>query len=908
MRDWEAFVRDRLALPPLTAGRADRIVREIATQLEDFCRDARSRGASEQEADDLTANQIADWDQLARSISAAERTHVLPRTERWQTRLEDHGATRDSALIRLPAEALRELRYAARQLAAQPAFTLLAILTLALGIGANTAIFSVVHAVLLRALPYQDPDRLVAVWADDRQAGEGRSWFSYPAVQDLRAHAGAFEALSGLSPRWAFTLRHGGEPQRVFGYYVSAELARTLGLSFAAGRGFTAAEDSPGGPAAVIITHGMWVRRFGADPSVVGKPIDLDGAPITVVGVLPAGFHLLDREGLAEDAELWLPLAANPIAARGRGVRVFRMIGRLRPDATTDQARVEMVAIADRLATQYPETDDGLGITLLPLREDIVGAARPLLVALAAAVGLVLLIACANVAGLMLVRATSRQRQIAIRAALGAGRWRLAAGPLAEGALLASAGAVAGLALAAWTHNTLVAAAPSALPRRGDIAIDGTVLLFALAAAALTTLLFALAPALHSARPDVAGTIKDGGASTAGRPRQRLRRALVVAEVALALVVVSGAALLVHSLVRLQRVQPGFTVRNVAAFDLSSIGADAARRHAVMEDIYARLAALPGVVGAGETSRLPLANVAGNPTSALTIERRPVPPAEEPTLDFRRASRGYFQAMGIPLIAGRTFNERDTADPSAVRVAVINQAAASRFFPGEDPIGQRIRLGGSDWLTVVGIVGDIRHVGLDSPPRPEAYVHTLQGPLTNPQLVVRTAGDPQALIPSVRAIIRAVEPGIVISRVSTLEAVREASLAAPRFNATLFMLFAALALVLGVVGIYGVMSYSVTQRTHEMGVRLALGAGRGAVLRLVLREGLILAAVGTVIGLAVSLAAVRYLRALLFDLSPYDPVTLAGAAAILLATSFVACWIPARRATRTDPLTALRAE
>ncbi len=803
----------------------------------------------------------------------------------------------------------QDVRYGARGLLRSSGFTTVAVLTLALGIGANTAVFSVVNAVLLRSLPYGDADRLVAVWAHDLKQQEDHSYFSIAAVNDLRAANRSFESLTGFSPRWSFNLKAEGEPERIYGFFASANFLETLGVAPLRGRSFAAADDRPGAPLTAMVSYGLWQRRFGGDPGLVGRAINLDDGPVTVIGILPPDFQFLDGTARGEAVEVWLPLELNPFVQRGRQVRLCNMVGRLRSGASRQQAQAEFSGLAAQLAQQYPDSDGNIGANLVMLQEEVVGRARPLLLVLAGAVGLVLLIACANVANLMLARATARHRMLAIRAAMGAGRGRLVRELLTESTLLALLGGAGGVALAVWGVRALVALAPAALPRREEIAVDGPVLLFTLAVALLASALFGLLPALQASRVQLSDALKEGSRGAGGGGRHRLRSALVVAEVALSLVVVIGSSLLIRSFVKLQGVDPGFRTENVVTMDLSSLGPDAARRAAMMEEIYSRLEALPGVTAAGESSRLPLAGVGGSPRSKLQTERHPLPPNEQPEIDFRRASRGYFLAMGIPLLAGRMFEASDDARPEAPVVTLINQAAAERFFPGEDPVGQRVQMGLSGtWFTIIGVVGSIRHDGLAAQPRPEAYTHTLQGPLNNPQLVVRTAGDAAAAISGIRGAIRAVDANIVITRGATMEEVRYQSLSGPRFNTVLFGVFAVLALALGLVGIYGVMAYAVTQRTHEIGIRMALGAQPRDVLRMVAGHGMKLAGAGAAIGLAVAAGVTRVMRALLFETSPTDPLTFALVPILLAAVALLACAIPAWRATRVDPLVALRYE
>ncbi|MGH9815692.1 MAG: ABC transporter permease [Candidatus Acidiferrales bacterium] len=802
----------------------------------------------------------------------------------------------------------QDVRYGVRGLLRSPGFTAVAVLTLALGIGANTAVFSVVNAVLLRSLPYAEAGRLVTVWAHDEKAQDDHSYFSGPAVNDFRTQNRSFESSAGFSPRWSFNLQGEDEPERVFGFFASANVMELLGVHPLLGRTFQADDDRSGAAPVMLISYGLWQRRYGADRNIVGRTIQVDDRQATVIGVLPRDFRWMDGVARRGEADVWAPLEQNPFMQRGRRVRVFTLVGRLRPGITLQQAQAEFSGMASQLAQQYPETDSGIGANLSWLQEEVAGKVRPLLLTLAGAVGLVLLIACANVANLVLARATVRHRALAIRAAMGASRRRLVRELLTESTLLGVVGGAAGFAVAYWCVRVLVAMAPAALPRREEIAVDGAVLLFTLGVALLTSFLFGLVPALQASRPDLSDALKEGGRSSGGAGRNRLRSALVVAEVALCLVVVVGASLLLRSFVRLQAVDAGFQTENAVSMDLSNLGNDAARRIVLMEELYGRLRVLPGVTAAGETSRLPLAGIAGNPTSNLQIEKRPVPRGQEPQIDFRRASRDYFLAMGIPLLAGRMFQESDGSGDDVPLVAIINQAAAEKFFPGEDPLSQRIQMGGGAWFRIIGIVGNIRHLGLDTRPRPEGYMHVLQGPLNNPQLVVRTAGDPVPAIAGIRGVIRSLDPNVVISRVATMEQVRYESLAAPRFNTVLFGVFAALALALGLVGIYGVMAYTVTQRTHEIGVRMALGAARVDVLRMVVSHGMKLAGAGAVIGLLGAFASTRVMRALLYETSPTDPLTFAVVVVLLSAVALLACIVPALRATRVDPLVALHYE
>jgi putative ABC transport system permease protein len=792
-----------------------------------------------------------------------------------------------------------DLRVALRSLLRSPGFTAVVAITLALGIGANVAIFSVVEAVLLRSLPFPEPERLVVGLATEPKQNRDRSAFSIPAVAEFRQASRSFEGLVGLSPQWSLTLRGGAEPERVFGMFASAGVFETLGVTPLLGRTFLPSEDRAGAPAVAVLSYGLWQRRFAGDPAIVGTSIQLDAGPATVVGVLPPRFRW------AEAADIWVPLQQNPFLARGRVTRLVTFLGRLREGVTAPEAEREMTRIAAQLGAQYPATDAGLGARVIPLRDEWLGQARRPLLALLAAVALVLLIACFNVANLMLARATARRRLLAIRAALGAGRARLLREQLAESTLLALLGGALGVILALWGVRALVPLLPAALPRREDIAVDGSVLLFACAVSLLSGSVLGLLPALEITRRDLSGALKEAARGAGPVERHPLRNALVIAQVAVALVVVVASALLGRSFARLQGVDPGIRVENAVSMELSSLPGDAGARGALMEELYRRLSALPGVVAAGDVTRLPLAGIAGNPAANFVVEGRSYQPGEEPQIDFRRASRDYFRAVGIPLVSGRLFAESDA--PGATSVMLINRAAVERFFPGEDPVGRRVTVVGNAY-TIVGVVGDIRHVGLHVAPRPEAYIHTLQSPPNSPQLVVRTSLEPRAAIPAIRRVIRELDEALVIARLMTLEEVRSASLATPRFNTVLFGIFAALALALGLVGIYGVMAFTVAQRVPEMGIRLALGATRGQMLGLVLRHALRLAGVGIGVGLLASLGATRLLQDLLFEISPRDPLAFSAVALAMVAVTLLAASLPAARAARVDPLTALRDE
>jgi putative ABC transport system permease protein len=804
---------------------------------------------------------------------------------------------------------LKDMRYGLRMLAKNPGFTLIAIITLALGIGANTAIFSVVNAVVLKPLPYAKPDRLFLMWGANSKDGNQQQLASLADYLDFKKQASSFSELSAVCVPFSFVLSGGGEPEQIQGQYTSANLFSALGVGAALGRTYLEEEDTASGAPVVVLSHGLWQRYFGADPEIVGKSLTLSGSKMTIIGVMPAGFQFLDA------AQLYLPLGQNPVAARGRGVRLLSVVGLLGPESTPEQARAEVKAIAGRLAQQYPDTNTDIGARLVPLQEQVTSKVRPALLILLGAVGFVLLIACANVANLMLARAAARRREVAIRAALGAGRARLVRQMLTESIVLSVVGGAAGVLLAAWGIDLLMALAPSQIPRYNPIGIDSTVLGFTLGVAVITGILFGLAPALQASKLDLQSALKEGGRGAIGDGGQRrVRSLLVVAEMAVALVLLVGAGLLIRSFVELLRVDPGYNTSNVLTTMIllpqSSYG-QPAQRLAFAGRLEERLKALPEVTSVGVVTRLPLFSALNNSTSFMAIEGRPLPPGQHPEVDFRRASTGYFQTLGIPLHAGRLVTEQDiTSNTPAV---VINEAMARRFWPDEDPVGKRISATGSNpeqgpWQTIVGVVGNVRHLGLDIEPRPEVYFHMNTSPFFSPIFAIRTTGDPKNLVAAVRAEVRAIDPNLAAAGINTMEQLVAGSLVLRRFSLVLFGVFAAIALLLAAVGIYGVMSYAVTERTHEIGVRLALGAQPRAVLRLVVREGATLALIGVGLGLAGAFALTRVMEGLLYGVSATDPITFTAIPIILIGVALGACAVPARRATKVDPMVALRYE
>jgi putative ABC transport system permease protein len=805
---------------------------------------------------------------------------------------------------------IQDLRYGLRALVARPAFTLIAVLALALGIGANSAIFSIVHTILMQPLPYRAPERLVMLWHTYPQLNLPQATLSVPSYLEYRDNAGVFESVAARQG-WSVNLTGAGEPERVQGARVTANFLKTLGVQVARGRDFLAEEDRPGSERVVLLTDGLWRRRFGADPATVGSLVSLNGEAHTVIGILPPGFSFFQLTDLLKPIA-FTPEQMNPT---NHGFEFLTGVARLREGMTPAQARAGLDTLQARLRTEF--YDQGWGVVMTPLLEQIAGDVRPMLYILLAAVGCLLLIACANVANLLLARGTSRQKEIAVRAALGAGRGRIVRQLLTESVLLSVAGGAAGLFVGFWGLRALLAAVPrgqlqTVLVGR-EIGLNGTVLLFTLAISVATGVLFGLAPALAAARPDLSGVLKEGGREAAGG-RHRMLGVFVVSQVATAMVLLIGAGLLIRSMERLRAVDPGFRpegLLTMRVFLPQARYAEPAQINGFLDSVLERLAALPGAQSATHISSLPLSG--DNTSGSFAIENRPAPEGNpSPHGDSHCVSAAYFETMGIPLVKGRLFDARDSA--SGTPAIIVDQFLADRLFPGEDPVGHRLSIFGEGtaenavWRTIVGVVGHVAKHGLDGRVKEQYYVPAAQGPQRQPFLIVRTAGDPGALAPAARAAVAAVDPDMPVFRLMTMQQVIDDTLIGRRFTALLLGIFAVVALVLAAVGLYGVIAYAVSQRTHEIGVRMALGARVEDVVHMVVRQGMRLAVIGLVVGAAAALATTRFLASLLFGVGAADPVTFVAIPAILALVALVASWLPARRAARVDPMVALRGE
>lgn len=793
---------------------------------------------------------------------------------------------------------MQDLRYAVRMLYKNRSFTIVALIVLTLGIGANSAIFSFVNAILLRSLPYSNPERLVRIYSTSPGKEIRTFTSSYPDFVDWKNNNQVFEDM-GAWARANATLTGTDNPERFDTALVTPGFFNVLGVTAARGRVFTAEEDKAGSNQMVVLSNGVWRGRFGSDPNIIGKPLTLDGATYTIIGVMPADFNFLFP------VDVWMPLSlTGQTSLEDRGKHFLSVLARLKPGVSLRQAQLDLQNIAARIEKEYAKTNQGWGNNAVLLYNELTGGIRGPLWVLFAAALLVLMIACLNVANLQLIRAASRSKEIAMRMAIGATRSRLIRQLLTESVVLSLIGGVLGLLLAIGGISLLKSSMPATrIPRLNEVGLDGFVVLFTLGISLLTGVIFGLSPAFRALRPDINETLKEGARSNTGGTSNRLRSVLVVSEIALALMLTVFASLVIQTFKNLVNIDPGFKTENVVTMQMSLPSRYAGPPQ--IRDFYYRvlenIKAQPGVVAAGATNNLPL--MGGGGYSKIYIEGQQDTKPKEVMTGFQLATPEYFRAMGVSFLAGRDFT------PQEELVLVINEASAKKFWPGENPLGKRVKFSpNGDWMTVVGVVADMKSLGLTAEQKIEMFLPLGQDTFRSGYIVVRTNVGTETIVPSLRAAVLAIDKNLAIFNVKTLERVVSDSIAQPRFNMVLLGIFAGLALILASVGIYGVMSYSVTQRTQELGVRIALGAQRRDIFSLVLKQGIILALIGVGIGLAAAIGLSKVVASVLYGISATDPVTFISVAVIMIAVALVACFFPARKATKVDPLTAMRYE
>lgn len=897
MRDFHEEIRQRLAGSNLPPVREQEIIEELAEHLQDEYENALRGSMNEREARAAVLRRLEEDNLLGAELARLERH---PAEEPAAV-----GIERKSGLL---SDFAQDLRYGARMLARTPGFTAIAVLALALGIGANTAIFSVVNTVLLQPLPFKNPKELVMIWENATHLGFPKNTPSPANFLDWREQNTVFTGMAAMAPK-NFNLTGAGEPERLDGRRVSANLFDLLGVQPRLGRRFLPEEDAPG-TRVVILSHGLWQRRFGADPRIVGQSLNLNGESYAVVGVMPPAIELPGFDNWKD--QLWVPLAFPSEEAQSRGNHYLEVIARLKSGVTLEQARAEMETISARLAQQYPADNLRIGSVVVPLHEEVVGNIKPALLVLLGAVGFVLVIACANVANLLLARAAVRQKEIALRLALGASRARLTRQFLTESVLLAVVGGAVGLIFAVAGLEALKAFIPNTISQGDAIGIDGKVLLFTAGVAVLTGLIFGLAPATQTSNFRLNETLKEGGRDAIGGGKgARLRGALVIAEVAVSFVLLIGAGLLINSFLHLRNLDPGFRADHLltAKIDLPELKyPDTARRVLFFDEVLRRVSALAGVQSAAIAGNLPLTY--NGDSMAIGIEGVPDPPPDQsPDVIYRAIGPGYFETMGIAFVRGRDFSERDTAE-TAITV-IVSEKTAQHFWPGENAIGKRLKPGSSTsdspWREVIGVVKDVRQNDFLAEPKLQMYMSYRQLKVMAPNaLVVRTNIEPTSLALSLRDAVWAVDKDQPVSNIVTMEHVVAGAVARQRFSTMLLGIFSVIALLLATVGIYGVMSYSIAQRTREIGIRMALGAQRIDVLKMTVKQGLKLVFAGVGIGLVIAIALTRVMASLLFGISATDPATFLGIALLLLIVAALASYVPALRATKVDPVVALR--
>jgi predicted permease len=904
MSDWKQIVREHLAPLRLPPQREIEIVEEVALHLEAVYDDALADGLPEAEAE-ARAVQAYDWRLLECELSRAEQSPAARAVQPSLEWIEGKGGNRMNSFW-------QDLRFGARMWRKQPGFALVAVLTLALGIGANTTIFSVINALLLQPIPLPESERLALVFAARTNNPDSLNIVSAPNFLDWQQQNDVFAGLTLFdSAGKGYDLSGGGEPQQVSGVRVSWNFFKVLGVEPRLGRAFLPEEETPGKHRVVVLSDGLWRSRYNADAAIVGRTIRVDGADFTVVGVMPPSFHF-QFDG--PPRLLWVPIAYTE-SDRERDGNSFFCLGRLKPNVTMEQARAQMNAIGLRLAEQYPQTNGGWSATVAPVNEFGLEQQHAMLMPLLAVAGFVLLIACINVANLLMARGAVRQRELAIRAALGASRGRTIRQLLTESLLLAIAGGIVGALLAVWSSSLLLKILPDTLrdvPFRtlDDITMDAKVLAFTWGVTCLTGLIFGLAPALLFSKRSVNEALQEGSRGATGGGGARLRQGLVVLEVALALIVLAGAGLMIQSMWRLLNVAPGLDPTNVITMKMSlpqeNLYVGPPANPGFARELQAQVGGIPGVVSVSAVSHLPIGG--GMAGRGFFIEGHPDPGEEnQPGARYSVICPRYFQTLGISLVAGREFTELDT--PNAPPVLVINQVLAQRYWPNENALGQRIRLdANSPWMTIVGIARDVKQRGLDRAPQREFYRPYSQAAWPKMTIVVRTASNPASFITPIKQALLRVEPERGVSGIETMNEVLARSVAPRRFPMLLLAAFSFIALALAAVGIAGVVGFSVAQRTREIGIRMALGADKGAVLRLVLNRGMGAAFLGIGLGLLGALGLTRFLSGMLFEVKPLDPMVLTLVALLLGGVALVACYLPARRATKIDPLTALRHE
>jgi putative ABC transport system permease protein len=895
MPDFKEEIRKRLAGLNLSPMRENEIVEELSQHLDDQYEQALRSAATEEEARQAVLRELNESDLLAPRLRRIERR--IP-----QNPVVVMGTERKTNML---GDLWQDLRYGVRMLARNPGFTIVAVIALALGIGANSAIFSVVNTVLLRPLPYKNPDALVIVWDEQTHLGFPKDTPSPANFLDWREQNTVFEGMAATNER-SFNLTGAGEPERLDGLRVSANLFSLLGVEPQLGRAFTAEEDKPGSRVA-ILSHSIWQRRFGGDATIIGRALNLNGEAYTVVGVMPRGFQFR-----APQTQVWVPIAFSAEEAAQRGSHYLEVLARLKPGVKLQQARAEMSTIAARLEKQYPESNTRLGSVVTPLHEEVVGNIKPALLVLLGAVGFVLLIACANVANLLLARAAARQKEISLRLALGASRTRLIRQFLTESLLLAGMGGAVGLLLSLAGIRILKGFIPDTISQVQAIDLDAKVLLFTLLVSLATGLIFGLAPATQASNFNLNETLKEGGRDSGASVRgNRIRALLVMGEVAVSFVLLIGAGLLINSFLHLRTLDPGFRTDHLltAKIELSETKyPDKEHRVPFYNELVRRVSALPGVESAAVASNLPFTY--NGDSMAIAIEGQPDPPPDQ-RLDvvYRAVGPGYFSTMGIKMVQGRDFNEQDKAD--SVQAVVISEKTAHHYWPGENAIGKRLKPGittsEGPWREVIGVVKDTRQNDFVAPPKMQMYVVHSQINFVIPNaLVVRTSIDPLSLATSVRNAVWAIDKDQPVSNIRSMEEIVSRAVARQRFSTMLLGIFATLALVLAAVGIYGVMSYSVAQRTREIGIRMALGAQRSDVLKMAVGQGLKLVLIGVAIGVASAFVLTRVMTSLLFGVSATDPVTFITISLVLVSVALLASYIPALRAARIDPMVALR--